>query len=50
MMDAKIKRTRLKCTNQAGFILVVLTRGLEGEDGFQVVKNKNTSTNDIYIR
>ena len=46
----KIKRTRLNCSNQAGFILVVLTRGLDGEEGFQLVENKTISINDIFIR
>ena len=46
----KIKRTRLSCTNQAGFILIILTRGLDTDDGFQFVENKTISTNYIYIR
>ena len=46
----KVKRTRLNCSNQAGFILVVLTRGLDGEEGFQLVENKTISINNIYIR
>ena len=46
----KIKRTMMTCTNQAGFLLVILTRGLDGVGGFQLVQNKTVSTNDIYIR
>ena len=46
----KIKRTTLTCTSQAGFLLVILTRGLDGDDGFQLVHNKTISTNNIYIR
>ena len=46
----KIKRTSLNCTNQAGFLIIILTRGMDGEDGFQLVQNETVSTNDIFIR
>ena len=46
----KIKRTNLTCTNQAGFLIIILTRGMDGDEGFQLVQNETVSTNDIFIR
>ena len=46
----KIKRTQVQNTDEAKFLTIILTRGVETSDGFCLVKNKINATNNINIR
>ena len=44
------KRSSLTNSDEAGFLVVVLTRAIATMNGFKLVENKTTSTNDVFIR
>ena len=46
----KMKRISLTNSDEAKFLIVILTRGIEALDGFQLVNNKINSTDTINIR
>ena len=46
----KFKRTALTCSDEAKFLIIILTRGIETLDGYQLVNNKVKSTDVINIR
>ena len=46
----KIKRTTITNADEAKFLTIILTRGIETLDGFQLVKNKIKATGDIFLR
>jgi hypothetical protein len=46
----KIKRTKITTTDEVKFLIVILTRGIETEDGFHLVKNKIKSTDNITLK
>ena len=46
----KIKRTEVKNTDEAKFLTIILTRGVETLDGFSLKKNKIKATSSINIR
>ena len=46
----KSKWTSITNTDEAKFLIVILTRGIVSMDGFQLVKNQIKSTDDIDIR
>ena len=46
----KVKRTTLTTSDEAGYLTVILSRGIETLDGFQLVKHKIKATEDINIR
>ena len=46
----KVKRTTLTCSNEAKFLIIILTRGIETLDGYQLVNNQVRSTDVINIR
>ena len=45
-----IKRSTLTLTAEAEFLLVILTRAVDTDDGYQVERSKTIATNDIHIR
>ena len=46
----KVKRMALTCSDEAKFLIIVHTRGIETLDGYQLVKNEVKSTDVINIR
>ena len=46
----KIKRTEVKNTDEAKFLTIILTRGVETLDGFSLKKNKIKATSSVNIR
>ena len=44
------KRSTLTKNAETDFLVIVLTRAIETVDGFKLIKNKTTSTSDIFIR
>ena len=46
----KVKRTSLTCSDEAKFLIIILTRGIESLDGYQLVNNQINSTDVINIR
>ena len=46
----RVKRTSLTCSDEAKFLIIILTRGIETMDGYQLVNSKINSTDVINIR
>ena len=46
----KAKRSKLTLGSESEFIIVILNRGIETLDGFELVKNCTSPTNDVFIR
>ena len=44
------KSTKLTSVAETDFLIVILTRGVETVDGFQMIKNRTIPTNDVFIR
>ena len=43
-------RSRLSLAGETEFFIVILSRAVETLDGFKLVKNRVTPTNDVFIR
>ena len=43
-------RSRLSLASDTEFFIVILSRAVETLDGFKLVKNRVTPTNDVFIR
>ena len=46
----KEKRSKLSSGSETEFIIVILRRGIETLDGFELVKNSTNPTDDVFIR
>ena len=44
------KRSQLTLSDETDIFIVILTRAVQTLNGFRLVTNKTTSTNDVYIR
>ena len=44
------KSSKLTSVAETEFLIVVLTRGVDTVDGFQIINNRTVATNDIFIR
>ena len=44
------KSSKLTSVSETNFLIVVLTRGIETLDGFQMIKNRTVPTNDVFLR
>ena len=49
-LTKKIKQTSITNLEEAKFITIILTRGIETMDGFRLVNNKIKSTDNVNIR
>ena len=49
-LSQKIQRTELHNSEEAKFLIVILSRGIETVDGYQLVDNKINSTDKVTIR
>ena len=46
----KIKRTSLTNSDEADFLIILLSRGIETPNGFQMLENETKATDIINIR
>ena len=49
-LSEKIKRTSLTNSDEADFLIVILSRGIDTPNGFQMLKNETKATDMINIR
>ena len=44
------KSSKLSSVAETEYLIIVLTRGVETVDGFQMIRNRTLPTNDVFIR
>ena len=49
-MSEKMKRTSLTNSDEADFMIILLSRGIDTPNGFQMLKNETKATDMINIR